>query len=200
MSLTTESDHAGLIVADLLQTLQGRTRIQAFVEAVAVAVQALEDEQATLIDGSIISATTPLDLLRKWGDIVGEASGALIAADLAQIIGARIGANTIGTPNNPATVTGYLALLVEAFDPSTVAVTMYPDTGSLVMVTVASDVARVGSPMSERGGAIARDAAPIGTLVVVQEYDVDDGLLLDTAMRGLDGPLLGLTLYDGLGG
>lgn len=197
--LVLEPDHEGRAEGDLLQFQQSKTRIVAAARAMAKAVQCMEEDLFTVVVGSLIDSSTPLDLLRRWGGVVGERDAdSLTREQLLQVICARISANVIGTADNKANVAGYLNVLVEAFAPSTVRATMYPDNTSTVIVDVESDPP-LPEGVAERGGRIAKIAAPIGLLVSVHEVDVA-GKAFDDAARGFDGPVFGRLLQDGFGG
>ncbi len=194
--LVLETEHDELAVDSLLQFHRNQPRIQAFVRAVAAGVQCLEDQTFEIVTSSLITEGTPLNLLEKWAAIVGGQRGALTKAELYRFVCHRIGANTIGTVLNPATVDEYIGLLVDAFAPSSVLALFFVNGVSVIEVFVGSTPS-LPEALAQRGATIARDAALIGALVVVQEYDADNGLLFDTPGRGLDGPTLGTTLYDG---
>ena len=193
--LVYEPAHGDLAVGNLLQFQQPKPRIDAFIRSVGAAVQCLEDQAFAIIVASLIGDTTPLDLLRRWGSIVGESQGALARGELLTIVCNRITANVIGTTENKNNLASYLAFLVSVFDGASVAVEMHPIGSRAIRVSVTSDRS---APLDDRAGAVVRDATPLGTLVVV-EATPSLGLYFD-GPTGLDGPIMGRTLFGGFRG
>ena len=194
-----EPDHPAQAVASLLRQHGERPRILAFVRAVSRAVQDVEGVLFDVVEASQIGDHTPRNLLERWAAVVGERdAGSLSRTQLLPIVCARITANAIGTATNPASVSGYLALLQQAYTPSTLSVSLYPSGAPVMLVTVRSGPGNTFLPdgVADRATAVARAGRPIGALVIIVEA-AEDGAVYGSTPLGY-GATYSRLLFAGL--
>lgn len=197
-----QPDYEGIAVNRLLQQFRESPRIVAFVRALARMVQCQENEQWAIIEAQLIGENTPLDLLRRWAAIIGERSpGSLTQEQLLQIVCARIKANTIGKADLLLNTQNFLDLIVEAFAPSQVNVTINPDGNSIILIDVISGPGSQFLPegVGERAAGVVVAARPIGLLIRIVE-STQLGFCFDTGDNcGFDQGFFGTRLYNGFG-
>lgn len=192
-----DPDHEPVAVERLLEFQGKKQRIAAFVASIGKAAQCVEEELFPVVAASLIDASTPLDLLRRWAAILGvRDTEALTRPQLLQIVQGRITANTFGTTSNKANFQNYVNLLKCVFADSTLQIEMFPAGAAFIKVTVLSVDGLLPEAPAQRAGRVAATGRPLGTLVTIFEVTTESKQF-DNANRGFDGPLFGRNIYNG---
>ena len=193
-----EPDQAQRALDLLLWQMKGKPRIDAFMRALAIGAQLLEDTSWAVIAGGSVLDAAQGETLSRWGEIFGEVRGALSTEQYRKFIDLRIQVNT--TFCNSDTM---YDVILRAVDPSTVFSSIVSDG---IIYTVTSPTF-ISDELKSHTAGLVRDYRPVGFWIPVVEIEADGAWIGSIAVPGstigsIASPgaaLIGRLIYSGRG-